>query len=168
MRTIAELKSTLPQVGKLEWIGLRPKRKSEVVEVDEVAITVNGGLNGDHNTREGGKRMITLIQSEHLSAVSSLLGRAVDPGRTRRNIVVKGINLNALHDTSFSIGDEVVLKGTGHCHPCSRMEENLGEGGYNAMRGHGGITATVIRGGIVKIGDKVAILKDKPLLKVIS
>ena len=79
-----------------------------------------------------------------------MLGQgSVDPGLTRRNIVVRGINLLAMKDKQFQIG-EVVLEMTGLCHPCSRMEENLGPGGFNAMRGHGGITARVIKGGKVR------------------
>ena len=135
-------------------------RKDPLKEVNSVEITVDAGLVGDHNVNKGGKRMVTLIQKEHLEFVQTVLGRPVSPLDVRRNIVVSGINLLALHDREFHIGDGVVLKGTGHCVPCSRMEQNLGVGGYNSMRGHGGITATVISGGTVSIGDSVRIHSD--------
>lgn len=70
----------------------------------------------------------------------------------RRNLVVKGINLLALKDKKFWVG-EVLLEYTGECHPCSRMEETLGAGGYNAVRGHGGITARILNGGKISLGD---------------
>ena len=54
----------------------------------------------------------------------------------------------ALKDVTFRLGG-AVLKGTGPCHPCSRMEQVLGTGGYNAMRGHGGLTAIVLEDGDV-------------------
>ena len=79
----------------------------------------------------------------------------IDPSLTRRNIVVSGINLLALKERQFIIGADVILETTGLCHPCSRMEENLGAGGYNAMRGHGGITAKVIQGGTIQAGDPI-------------
>jgi MOSC domain-containing protein YiiM len=68
--------------------------------------------------------------------------------------VVSGINLLALKHLQFQVG-EVLLETTGICAPCSRMEQNLGSGGYSTMRGHGGITARIIQGGQIKIGDVV-------------
>lgn len=114
------------------------------------------GLTGDHRAiRPGSKRQVTLIQAEHLMAVARILGRdTVDPALSRRNLMVSGINLLALADREFRIGAAVLL-GTGRCAPCSRMGEALGTGGFNAMRGHGGITAVVVRGGIVRVGDPV-------------
>lgn len=158
MKTIQDLKNCMPQRGKLIWIGVRSKRKADLDVVDQVAVSVNDGLEGDHYSKKGGKRLITLIQNEHIETVKSILNKDVSPLKTRRNLVVEKINLLALHEQRFRIGAEVILEGTGHCHPCSRMEENLGAGGYNAMRGHGGLTAKVIQSGVIRTGDEVVII----------
>ena len=130
-------------------------------QVEEVEVDLETGLVGDHFKSKDGHRKVTLIQKEHIDAVAKFLNKEVHHGQLRRNIVVEGINLIALHDQEFELGDEVVLKGTGPCVPCSRMEENLGPGGYNAMRGHGGITATVVKPGRIRVGDKVRIRESQ-------
>ena len=84
----------------------------------------------------------------------------VHPEQLRRNLVVCGLNLLALKDRRFSVG-EAVLEFTGPCVPCSQMEKNLGVGGFNAMRGHGGITAKVIQAGMIRTGDAVQLLSDR-------
>ena len=76
------------------------------------------------------------------------------PEQLRRNLVVEGINLSALRNRRFRLG-AALLEWSGECHPCSRMDEELGPGGYNAVRGHGGITARVLEGGTVRLGDAV-------------
>ena len=153
-----ELLATMPQTGTVEWIGLRPGRREPVNIVEEASVG-EAGLVGDRfNGKNGAPRMVTLIQKEHIDTVASILNRdEIDPALLRRNIVVSGINLTALKKNEFQIGD-VVLFGTGNCPPCSRMEENLGPGGYNAMRGHGGITAKVISGGMIRCGDNVVLV----------
>ncbi|MDX1429020.1 MAG: MOSC domain-containing protein [Rhodothermales bacterium] len=114
------------------------------------------GLEGDHYAgKAGSARQVTLIQHEHLAAVGSILGvDPVDAGLLRRNIAVSGINLLTLRERRFRIGT-ALFEGSGACHPCSRMEENLGPGGLNAMRGHGGITARIIESGVIAVGDPV-------------
>jgi MOSC domain-containing protein YiiM len=116
-------------------------------------------LEGDHHAKAkfGTKRQVTLIQQEHLAVVGSYLGRGpIDPLLLRRNLVVSGINLLALKGKTFRLGD-CVLEYSGPCDPCSRMEQNLGPGGLNAMRGHGGITAKVVIGGEIRIGDSAEV-----------
>jgi MOSC domain-containing protein YiiM len=154
---LRRLMDNFPNTGKLEWIGLRPQKRAPLVSVDEAQAIGARGLEGDHRAagRPGSERQVTLIQAEHLDAVAHLLLRAkIDPALLRRNLVVSGINVLALKDQVFTVG-QAVIEGTGPCEPCSRMEANLGSGGYNAMRGHGGITARIVTGGIIRIGDVV-------------
>ena len=148
----------MPQTGTVEWIGVRPGRREPIKLVKEVEIGEKG-LEGDrYNGSSDGLRMVTLNQQEHIDAVASILGKdAIDPALLRRNLVISGINLQALKKNEFRIGD-VVLFATGNCPPCSRMEENLGPGGYNAMRGHGGITARVVTGGKIKVGSPLSLV----------
>lgn len=146
--------SHFPRHGRVEWIGVRPARRAALTAVSNVAAVQGRGLEGDRYSG-GGKRQVTLIQAEHLVAVAKLLGLdALEPARVRRNILVSGINLYALRDRRFRVGG-AVLEGSGTCDPCLRMEEVLGAGGYNAMRGHGGITARVVESGVISVGGAV-------------
>lgn len=156
-----------PRVGRLEHILLRPARHAEINSVSEVQAEVGRGLLGDYRAeraaRDSAKRQVTLIQAEHLTVIAALAGVALEPADLapllRRNLVVSGINLLALKDKTFRI-DEVVLEGSGLCAPCSQMEDALGTGGYNAMRGHGGITARVLVAGTLRVGNSVQVVGD--------
>ncbi len=151
---LQKLFDTLPQQGQICWIGVRSGRKKAVLSVESVEAITQKGLVGDHFSGiSGSKRQVTLIQQEHIQTIASFMQlKTVPPEMLRRNLVVKGINLLALKDKKFWIGD-VLLEYTGECHPCSRMEESLGAGGYNAVRGHGGITARILNGGKISLGD---------------
>ncbi|GBF07692.1 MOSC domain-containing protein [Deinococcus aerius] len=185
MKTIHELRATFPRPGRLEWIGLRETRRGPVRSVTEAEVHPLVGLIGDHGKQAParlraltgepgeaatpqrtspipggpGRRQVTLLQAEHLPVIAALAGLSeATPERLRRNLLVSGLPLLALKDARLRVG-EVVLEATGECHPCSRMEETLGEGGYNAVRGHGGLTARVISGGLIRVGDPVTVLE---------
>jgi MOSC domain-containing protein YiiM len=162
---LADLLATVPQPGRLTWIGLRTARRGPIAVVDRAEALAGVGLLGDRRAARRtpdptSRRQVTLVQAEHLDVVAALLARgSVDPTLVRRNLVVAGVNLQALDKRRFRVG-EVVLEGAGPCHPCSRMEEDdaLGRGGYQALRGHGGIVARVLSGGTLALGDEVDLL----------
>ncbi len=143
--------------GRLQWIGLRPARRAAVQIRNSAALIAARGIEGDrYHTERNGPRQVTLVAAEDLAAIAAFLGvPEVAPELLRRNLVIRGINLLALKDRRFRVG-ATLLEGSGECAPCSLMEEALGPGGYNAMRGHGGITARVIEGGDIVVGDMVA------------
>ena len=142
--------------GTVAWIGIRPKRRAPLESVDLVDAVEGMGLKGDHFAgKPGSNRQVTLFQWEHLQTIASFMGTPlIEPQLLRRNIAVRGVNLLTLIDRRFRIGD-AVLEGAGPCRPCSRMEENLGHGGWNAMRGHGGIIARVVQSGLIRLEDAV-------------
>lgn len=150
------------RAGKVVWIGLRPGRCEPMLAVPRVLAEASRGLCGDrYRTRNDGKRQVTLIEAEHLAAIASHLGLdAVGPEQLRRNIVVSGINLLALKNKRFRIG-AAVFEYSGECHPCSRMEQTFGSGGYNAVRGHGGITARIVESGEIRLDDPVVVLQPE-------
>ena len=161
MKTLAELRRTFSHAGEIAWIGVRPARDEPMEVLEEVVATVAEGLAGDRfAAKRSDVRAVTLVQAEHLSVIAALAGRhEVDPADLRRNLLVRGINLLALKGQPISVGD-AVLELTGQCHPCSKMEKRLGTGAYNAMRGHGGMTARVIKSGTIRVGDWVEPLPE--------
>ena len=161
MTTLEALMNNLPQQGAVRWIGVRPALGQPIEVLDQVEAVVGQGLEGDRFKARNTDREVTLIQQEHIRAVASMLHRdEISPEDLRRNIVVEGINLLALRGKTFGVG-AMLLEYTGLAHPCSKMEEKLGPGGYNAMRGHGGITARIIESGTISLGDQVIVRPGK-------
>ena len=157
---ISTLTQRFPVNGELVWIGIRPARKQTMLSVEEIQVDCQHGLIGDHYAGNSGKRQLTLFQWEHLAVLESFVGENITPDMLRRNLLIRGINLISLKKRTFQIGS-AVFKTTGLCHPCSRMETVLGQGGYNAMRNHGGITAQIIQPGQIKKGDELSVLQPE-------
>jgi MOSC domain-containing protein YiiM len=154
--------------GRLEAIVLRPARETPAVGADSALALAGRGLEGDRSAARasaaagGHARQVTLIQAEHLPLLARWMGlEHVDPLGMRRNLVVSGFNLLSARSpiadqpVRLKIGAEVMLEVTGPCDPCAKMEALLGPGGLNAMRGHGGVTARIVTGGRLAVGDVV-------------
>lgn len=164
--SLRELTTQFAQAGKLNAIYLRPARSIACVKTSIATALTGCGLQGDRASLAasrnplGSNRQVTLIQAEHIAVISSLMNKPIDAALLRRNLVVSGINLLAAKSLfkdqpmHLTIGD-VVLEITGPCEPCSKMEATIGKGAYNAMRGHGGVNARVIKGGELRLGDSV-------------
>ena len=161
MKTIRELNAPPHVIGRVEAIVVRGSPREPARSIAATEALAGIGLIDDRLGQRGeaelSTRQVTLIQAEHLPVIAQLAGvAAVDPVRLRRNIVVSGINLLALRNAKVHVG-EAVLEIVGPCAPCSRMEDEIGEGAYAAMRGHGGMTARVLTGGAIRVGDTVRV-----------
>lgn len=169
MPDLRELVRQSARDGRVEAIFVRPARGVPAISVDAAMALANRGLEGDRAVNGpsaspiGSKRQVTLLQAEHVPLLAAWIGRSVDPSVLRRNLVIGGVNLIAARTlfadqpVGIEIGNEVVLVITGPCEPCSTMEAAFGSGAYNAMRGHGGLTARVEVGGRIAVGDRVRI-----------
>ncbi|MES2937211.1 MAG: MOSC domain-containing protein [Pseudomonadota bacterium] len=160
MKTIRDLHTPPDAAGRVDAIVVRSAWRTPARSIAHTVALANTGLADDRLGQRAASqppsmRQVTLIQAEHLPVIAQLARvGAIDAVRLRRNLVVSGINLVALRNLQVQVGD-AVLEIVGPCHPCSRMEEEIGPGGYAAMRGHGGMTARILAGGAIRVGDAV-------------
>lgn len=159
MKTLRDLNAPPHVEGRVEAIIVRGAAREPARRIASTLAIAGIGLADDRLGQRGGAelstRQVTLIQHEHLAVIAQLarVGE-VDALGLRRNLVVSGINLLALKNARLQVGS-ALLQIVGPCQPCSRMEEAIGPGGYAAMRGHGGMTARVLEGGAIGLGDTV-------------
>jgi MOSC domain-containing protein YiiM len=175
IESLRDLSDRFSVQGRIEAIVLRPERQQPAILVNEVEAIPEYGLVGDRRaqqrrtTKTTRKREITLLQAEHIPLIAhwSNLDH-LSPLQLRRNLIISGINLLSMRSPFpdlrlyWQIGEQVTFEITGPCDPCSRMETDLGPGAYNAMRGHGGMTARLLVGGIIRVGDPVRLNPNPP------
>ncbi len=100
---------------------------------------------------------MSLIEEEALTAVRAEHGLDLGDGRSRRNLVTAGIELESLKDRTFRIGT-AVFRGVRPCAPCGYLEHITEAGVFDALKGRGGFRADVLEEGILHVGDAIELL----------
>jgi MOSC domain-containing protein YiiM len=134
-----------------------PDYGAALVAHDEVILLAGeqGGIVGDRHL--GKKRAVTVVCTGELAKAADEHGAdAIDGVTTRRNIVVDLDELPRTHGTRFTIG-EVELEVWRDCAPCELMDEFFGHGARAALRQRCGISAGVVSGGTIRVGDEITI-----------
>ncbi len=110
---------------------------------------------GTFSQREGRGRQVTLIEREAIAAANDA-GVVVEAHESRRNLVTEGVDLGRLVGRTFTVGDAVLI-GVRDCLPCAYLEGLTRPGVRAALEGRGGLRADVVRDGIVRVGDEIAV-----------
>lgn len=130
---------------------------------DQVEVVVGRGIRDDRFFGRATRlaSSISFIAAEALEAVEHDLGLvtgSLDPRLTRRNVVTRGVDLNALRRQRFGLdtGDGTVwFEAAGETSPCAWMDDRLAPGARDALRGRGGLRANPTTSGVLRLGPAV-------------
>ncbi|MCC6213804.1 MAG: molybdenum cofactor biosysynthesis protein [Polyangiaceae bacterium] len=125
-----------------------------IEQVQEVRCVAGQGLEGDRyfGYKEDYKGQITFFDWKvYEQLVSNYPDRRVDPSLLRRNVLIDGVDLNSLVARRFRVGG-VLFEGSEECAPCYWMNDAIGPGAEDALRGRGGLRARIVEGGVLRAG----------------
>lgn len=123
--------------------------------VESIVAVEAKGLEEDRHY--GTRREVTLVATGELTEAAAALGvDSILDGSTRRNLTIDVPSIPRKHGTRIQIGD-VTLAVWRDCAPCELMEETVGPGARAALKGRAGVSATVVTGGVLTVGDRVSI-----------
>jgi hypothetical protein len=154
------------RTGEVEVIVVAPEAEAVMVRLDRAMARAGRGLEGDRYFEQRGTfsdahargHDLTLIEAEVLDGLRLPAGR-VAPEDARRNVVTRGIDLNALVGEHFTIG-EVECFGQRWCEPCAHLERLTTKAGkpgtLRALIHKGGLRADVLSDGEIRVGDEIA------------
>jgi len=143
--------------------GALPVRPSDPDELrDRVELRAGLGIVGDRyfGSRAHVHASVTLIALESLEAVGEALDVSVDPVATRRNVFLRGADVEALRGEPFSLespgaGGPVRFRGYRAANPCAWMDHEVAPGAFRAMRGRGGVRCDPESDGVLALGPAV-------------
>jgi hypothetical protein len=156
-----------PTVGSVEGLYLAPMAEAACVAVEAVEAVAGRGLRGDRyfdgqgtfGTLGAAGHALTLIEAEAIETLAREDGIDLDPADARRNVVTRGVDLNALVGRHFMVG-EAEIRGSRWCEPCAHLQRLATPGVLRGLVHRGGLRAEVVRGGTIRRGDQVRPLPD--------
>lgn len=132
----------------------KPAGTHSTIEVGEVECVAGKGLAGDRffNFKENYKGQITFFSGDVFDDICRRLGVSGKlAGVTRRNVITRGVDLNALIGKQFAV-QGVMFEGVSECTPCHWMNEAIAPGAESALQGRGGLRARILSGGRLRAG----------------
>lgn len=141
--------------GRVEAIFIGPERQLPQ-PVERVRALAGKGLEGNRYFFDSAPpgRALTLIAAEALDALAEETGIRLEPAASRRNVLTRGIDINALVGRRFRVG-ELECRGVELCEPCSHLESLTQPGVVRGLVHRGGLNADILTDGEIALGDEV-------------
>jgi MOSC domain-containing protein YiiM len=144
-------------MGEVVAIYIGPERQLPE-PVDRVEAHAGKGLAGNRYYWPDGSapagNALTLIEAEALAAFTRDTGIELTAQASRRNVLTRGIDLNALVGKRFRVG-EVECVGVELCEPCLHLESVTHPGVIKGMVHRAGLNADLLTDGVIAVGDPV-------------
>ena len=134
--------------GRVEEINIAHEPHQLPEPLESVDAVAGEGLSGCRYTD------VTLIQAEALEELLEHHGIALSAAESRRNVLTRGIDLNALVGRRFTVG-EIECVGVELCEPCAHLQRMTQPGVMRGLVHRAGINADIVRGGRIAVGDRV-------------
>lgn len=150
-------------MGTVHEIYIAPEGGAPMQPVGEAEAVANGGLRGDRYCERLGyytgldECQLTLIELEGLEEIARSAGLQVLGGEHRRNIVTRDVRLDELAGRSFQMG-KAVLAFDRPRPPCAYIQSITQAGMTRALMGRAGICVMVVKSGMIRQGDTIALL----------
>ncbi len=131
----------------------QPAGTNPLQEFTMIECVAGRGIRGDRffDYKEAYQGQITFFASEVFEDVCCSLGiRGKSPGLTRRSVITRGAELNALIGKNFSI-QGIEFEGVAECKPCYWMDLAIGPGAEQALQSRGGLRARILTSGFLRI-----------------
>jgi hypothetical protein len=161
-----QLKEHVPDgrdAGVVEGLFRAAASAGPMQSLERATLIAGVGVEGDRYAAGRGRfsavgragQELTLIEAEAVEALREEHGIELDAGDARRNVVTRGIDLNALVGGRFELG-AVACYGQRLAEPCSWLQRMTPPGTLRGLVHRGGLRADILTGGVVALGDPIA------------